>query len=332
MVSGSSTRGGGWQLPPVARNLSRRYGMRCSDQEHKYLRLPIERGKFDASRVTHFSDDTWNLRSMQMNIGAKHQILRFWWTLRSLAVLAAAAVQCNCSSVPQVEKWSVAADSPCTSLTAAFPVERSTLLSIVGPNVSPHEFGEKRAGRLNLSIYSCPRATVSGNQEVSSEFAIVTVPIEKDKAPMALAGMSEADWSSLVLFVGSDSSHIWQSMQKSAFAVVQGDSELSWLPDNKDVRITASIGFDQGIVRIAASFACKPKPFQRGQVSIGTGSRRYSVLLGEMSGRRCNASNVSLQLSGETPFSDLNLTAVDAKATQVLDVSWNFRMLRNAQF
>lgn len=183
-----------------------------------------------------------------------------------------------------------------------------------------------------MSVYSCPGTTYSGKRELSSGFAVVTVPIEKDEAPIALAGMDEADWSSMVLFVGSDSGHLWQFMQESAFAVVKGDSTLFWLKEKPDSRITASIGFEQGIVRISAVFRCTPEPFQRGQVSIGTGSRRYSVLLGDMSGRTCNASDVSLESSGDTPFSDLNLTADDATATQVLEASWNFRTLRNAQF
>lgn len=266
-----------------------------------------------------------------MKSGAMHEKLPFRRHLRSMVVIAAAAAQCNCSSVPQFETWSVSEDSACAILTAAFPVERSTLQSIVGSNVSPAAFGEQRTGRLKLSVYSCPGTTISGKYELSPGFAIVTVPIEKDEAPVALAGMSESDWSSMVLFIGSDSGHLWQFMQASAFAVVKGHIRLSWLPEKRDGRITASIGFEQGIVRIAAGGICTPTPFQRGQISIGTG-RRYSVLLGEMTGRQCNTSDVSLQLSGNTPFSDLNLTVDEATASKVLDASWNYRTLRNAQF
>ena len=296
------------------------------------LRLPFGNVELDDLQVAHCSQVPRIWRMARRGRLAGYQELPWRRQFRALAVIAMAAALCNCTPVMQLDNWSVAPGAACASLSTVFPVERSTLQSIVGPNLSPAEFGEQRAGRLRLSVYSCPDTTVSGRREASSGFAIATVPVKKDNAPIALAGMGEADWSSLVLYVGSGSGSLWQLMQASSFAVMRGESRLSRLPARNGEQITASIALEEGTVSITARFACEPKPVRRGQVNIGTGSRRYSVLFGERSGKQCDASDVALHLSGETPFSDLDLTADEATASQLVETSWSYKTLRNAQF
>ncbi|MCY3623785.1 MAG: hypothetical protein OXH68_19015 [Gammaproteobacteria bacterium] len=215
---------------------------------------------------------------------------------------------------------------------AVFVVEQATLQSIIGPNFQPAEFGRQGTGHLQLSVYSCPDSIVSGRRDMGTGFALATVPITDDGLPVAITGLDDPGWSALVLFVGRSKGRLPRFMQDSSFAFVEGASSLAQQMLNGGERITARIAFPTGQMDISAEFACQPMPLQRRQVLVGTGTQVYSLLFGESKGRECSTSAVSLQVTGDTPFGDLSLTADQATALRSSDVSWAYRALRNVQF
>lgn len=238
----------------------------------------------------------------------------------------------GCGSTEQYGSWRVAPDSACSSLSAFFPLEQTTLQTIVGPSLEPARFGNEHAGRLGISVHACPEWMVSGKIDQGAGFALATVPLTRQSAPFALAGMGEADLDSLVLFVGTGAGRLPRFMRDSSFAVISGESSLSRQRVNGSDRITANIAFQDGTLSIAADFTCTPMPFHRRRIVVGTGIQRYSLMFGESFGRECNASRVTLQIAGKTPFTDLKLTEEKATASRESNVSWNYRTISNMQF
>ena len=255
-----------------------------------------------------------------------------WRAIRFCSSIALAAASWSCVAVKEVDSWTVSPDSPCSSLLAVFVVEQATLQSIIGPNFQPAEFGRQGTGHLQLSISSCADSIVSGRSDVGTGFALATVPITDDGMPVAITGLDDPRWSALVLFVGRSKGRLPRFMQDSSFAFVEGVSSLGQQIVKGGERMTARIDFPTGRMDISAEFACQPMPFQRGQVLVGTGVQSYSLLFGGSMGRECSTSTVSLQVTGDTPFGDLNLTADHATALRSSDVSWAYRALRNVQF
>ena len=252
--------------------------------------------------------------------------------LRIVGITFIAAPLCSCSSGTQLETWVANPDSACSSFTVGFPLEWDTLQPIVGPNFLPSKFREEHIGELQLSVHKCAQSIVSGRTDASEGFAVVAVPLAKENASFAIAGSEPGDWASLVLFFGPSSGELSRLMRDSAFAVVEGQSSLARKPENGGERITADIIFDNGKLSISASFACEAVPSRRTRMFVGTGSERYSLLFGETAGHQCSSSDVVLQLSGDTPFSDLELTADGATASRATGVIWNYRILENARF
>ena len=94
----------------------------------------------------------------------------------------------------------------------------------------------------------------------------------------------------------------------------------------------ASIVFREGGLRISAMFTCVSMPFRRKQVLVGTGTRGYTLLFGESLGRECNSSDVSLQVTGETPFADLNLAGDQVTALRSSDAFWTYTTVHNTRY
>lgn len=251
---------------------------------------------------------------------------------RIAAVLAAAGLLCGCSSGQQLRSWIVPPEYACSSLAVSFPAERSVLQSIVGANFRPAGYGESGPGRLRVTVYSCPAAASSAPGDAVIAYTVVTIPLAKDSAPLAIAGMDDAAWVSLALYVGASSEGRSRMMRESAFAAVGGESRLSRRPEGDGERMTAQIALAGGELRVSARFSCEAAPFRRRRIAVGTGSMNYSLLFGEMAGRHCSSSRVSVEATGNTPFSDLNLSAHGATAWKAAGMTWNFRLLRNAAF
>ncbi len=248
------------------------------------------------------------------------------------AVIAGFLAFCWGCSTAQMSNWTVPIESACSSLAATVPLELETLQSIVGPNFDPATFANKNAGRLRVTVLSCPRPGGSGRNRASADFALVTVPLAKENASVNIAGMNVDDWASLALYVGPGSGRLSRFLSDSSFAVIDGNSSMSRQRFNDGERITASITFEDGALNISATFSCQAAPFRQTRVSVGTGSDKLSLLFGEISGSHCSSSEVSLVITGDTPFSDLDLTEDGATASMATGVNWNYRMLRNARF
>ena len=252
--------------------------------------------------------------------------------LRIVGITFIAAPLCGCSSGQHLATWATAPDSVCSSFTVGFPLEWDTLQPIVGPNFLPSKLREDHIGELQLSVHKCAQSIVSGRTDASEGFAVVTVPLAKENASFAIAGSKLSDWASLVLFVGPSSGELSRLMRDSAFAAVEGQSSLTRKPENGGERITADIIFDNGKLSISALFACEAVPSLRTRMYVGTGSERYSLLFGETEGHQCSSSDVEMQLAGDTPFSDLELTVDGATASRETGVIWNYRIFKNARF
>ena len=250
--------------------------------------------------------------------------------IRAASMVLIGGALAGCASSQQLESWAIPPESPCNSLSASFPLARSTLQSIVGPNFAPAELAEDHDGQLRFTVHACPQAIVSGQRDAGTGFALVSVPLVNETRLLAIAGAEVEDWASLVLYVGPNSGRLSRLLGASAFAVIEGETSLSSQPGNGGERITANIAFENGKLEVSAVFQCEPLPFRRMQVAVGTGSEAYSLLFGETQGRQCSSSDVMFELIGDTPFSDLGLTTEGATAAQASGVTWNYRVLRNA--
>ena len=246
-----------------------------------------------------------------------------------LGALLACFVGCSTS---QLENWTVPPESRCLSLAASIPLERDTLELIVGPNFDPAGFGEDKAGRLQIAVFSCPQLLAPGKNERSTAFALVTVPLARENARIAMAGMGVSDWVALALYIGPNYGRLSRFLRDGSIAVINGTSSVSRVTLNDGERITAKIAFANGELDISAAFACREAPFRRKRVSVGTGRRRFSVLFGEISGSECSSSDVSVEATGDTPFSDLDLTEDGATASLATGISWSYEMLKNTRF
>ena len=238
----------------------------------------------------------------------------------------------SCASTQPLESWAVLPESPCSSLEAAIPVPRSTLQTIVGPNFAPAEFKDQRMGQLRFRVYACADAMISGRSSVIGGFGVVTVPLAKENAAVEIAGIGAGGWTSLALYVGPKAGRLRRLMANSAFAALEGEASLSSQPAVGGERVTANIAFANGELKVAAVFQCEPIPFRHMHIAVGTGTERYSLLFGEISGRQCSSSDVSLELIGDTPFSDLGLMAEGATAVHATGVGWHYQSLQNAGF
>lgn len=204
--------------------------------------------------------------------------------------------------------------------------------AVVGANFRPVKYGKGGLGRLLVTVYSCPQSSVAGQGDTGDHYAVVTVPIEKDGAPIAFAGMEDAEWSSLALYVGSESEELYRFIRESAFAALGGESRLFRQSAGEDERVTAQVAFADGELRISALFSCEPAPFRRNWIAVGTGSMKYALVFGEMAGRQCDSTRVSVKATGDTPLSDLELTADRAIARKATDVTFNLKVLSDAAF
>lgn len=253
---------------------------------------------------------------------------------RILRVIVVAGPLCGCTgySGEQTGTWSVRPESHCSSLTVSFPVDLETLKSIVGPNFEPTQPGEGGAGILRVTICDCRESMILGKTSPHAGFAVATVPLRTENAPIAIAGHPADDWSSLVLYVGSESERLSGFMRDYAIAAIAGESSLARAPMHEGRRITAQVAFAGGRMNLSAVFSCDERALRRNQILVGTGSERYSILFGELSGRQCGSSDVALDLVGDTPFSDLGLTSDGAAASWATGLTWNYRMLRHSGF
>ncbi len=263
------------------------------------------------------------LTSEQMPLGAQ---------LRMVCIGFIAVPLYCCSSSQPMESWTVNPGVACSSFTVGFPLERDTLQPMIGPHFLPREFREDRTGELQLSVYKCPQSIVSGRPDANQGFALVSVPLAEESASISIAGTEPDAWESLVLFVGIPFGELSRLMRDSAFATIEGQSSLLRMREQDSERITVEIGFENGTLSISASLACEEVPARRTRTFVGTGTGRYSLLFGDTEGFECASSDVELQLAGDTPFSDLELTAHGAKASSATGVFWNYRVLKNVPF
>ena len=246
--------------------------------------------------------------------------------------IAIVGAVCSCSSVERLDRWMVLPESACSTFAASLAVDYGTLQSIVGSNFSPADLGDGRVGQLQLTFYECPKSVVSGPSDAPGNFAIATAQLSQESLPFRIAGFEPNDWVSLLLYVGPGSRRSARLLRDGAFAVVDGESTLQRRAEDGGERVTAEIAFENGRLAVSAEFACEPTPVRRSQMVVGTGSERYSILFGDRVGNECSSREVLLELVGETPFSDLGLTAHGATATRATGVVWDYRLLRNAQF
>lgn len=252
--------------------------------------------------------------------------------VRTLCFMVTAVLVHGCSSAGQLASWRVLPSSACSSFVVSFPLQRDKLQSIVGPNFIPSKSMDDRFGTLQITVHDCSASIVSDKTEANSAFAVVAIPLAKEKAPFSIAGLDTDEWASLVLYVGPSSATLWRLMRNSAFAVMEGEITLTRHPEVGRGRITADIGFGNGRLNITAALACEEAPFRRTRVLVGTGSERFPLLFGEVEGHQCDTSDVDVRLTGDTPFSDLGLTANGAIASIATEMFWSYRILRDTQF
>jgi len=282
------------------------------------------------------SFDGWSIgmRALRTWLHSRHVVLGIFnpTPLLRAGPIAIVGALCSCSSVERLDRWMVLPESACSTFAASLAVDYDTLQSIVGSNFSPADLGDGRVGQLRLTFHECPRPAVSGRSDAAGNFAIVSVRLAEESLPVRIAGFEPNDWVSLLLYIGSGSRRSARLLSDGAFAVVNGESTLQRRPEDGGERVTAEITFENGRLAISAEFACEPTPVRRSQMVVGTGSERYSILFGDRLGNECSSRDVLLELVGETPFSDLGLTAHGATATKATGVVWDYRLLRNAQF
>ena len=161
---------------------------------------------------------------------------------------------------------------------------------------------------------------------------MVSIPLDGASTRVTLAGMDVEDWDSLVLYVGPRSGQLFRRLRGGSFAVVEGSSSISRSHQGDGEQVSAHIAFEHGELHMSAAFSCREMPFHRQRVSVGTGKESFSMFFGQIAGSECATTDVSVQLTGTTPFSDLDLSAVGATASLATGVRWDYKLLRNAEF
>ena len=245
-----------------------------------------------------------------------------------LVFCVALVAGCVSGQQASLDNWDLDKSSDCKAVGLEFLVDGSTLASIIGSNFAPQLDPVSNEGSLRIEMLQCAAGPIAGAQQVPFASSRVLIDLDESQLPIRMSGMDR--WDSYALHIAAGDSPISRFMRLNHVATVSGATSLRVENDEDAHALVGKILFEAGGLSLRVPRTCSTRPFSRRRAIVGTGHGYFSLFFGQESGASCQLEKASLDIEGQTPFSDLDLDLSSVSAEYQESISWRLAVWREA--
>ena len=194
---------------------------------------------------------------------------------------------------------------PCDRLVVGWSIERQPLSEIVGPEFTLRV--ANGAGQLRLSVMRCGASPMRRSRQAPLVFAYLKIPVAADSTPLVITNVADDGWFATPVVVADVvSSPIFA---KLAYDVVEAGIVVDVHDTGRTKSVAVRLQFDTGRISIDATVQGSPSAYDDANALVHRGSSHLSAFFGQETAQRYSAVAATVQIEGDTPLSDLTLSA-----------------------